>query len=31
MKVMKERGELEMEEVSGYVFCIYNNGGLVVY
>ena len=22
---MKERGELEMEEVSGYVICIHNN------
>ena len=25
VKVMKERGELEMEEVSGYVICIHNN------
>ena len=25
MKVMKERGELEMEEVSGYVICIHSN------
>ena len=25
VKVMKERGELEMEEVSGYVICIHSN------
>ena len=25
VKVRKERGELEMEEVSGYVICIHNN------
>ena len=25
VKVMNERGELEMEEVSGYVICIHNN------
>ena len=25
VKVMKECGELEMEEVSGYVICIHNN------
>ena len=25
MKVMRERGELEMEEVFGYVICIHNN------
>ena len=25
MKVMRERGELEMEEVFGYVICIRNN------
>ena len=25
VKVMKERGELEMEEVSVYVICIHNN------
>ena len=25
VKVMKEHGELEMEEVSGYVICIHNS------